>query len=131
MRNYRELASLANLSAIAIDSHINGRIKKENYSNIRALANELDKLSKKKLDPISHFMLAEVIWPDDKDLEGKKDDDVYPQTNLLAKDLACFEKFPRERQEELRDVCVELSERSMYYSNTYRLGLAAKTFLTL
>jgi len=70
-------------------------------------------------------MLAEVIWPNNEDLKGKEKDDVYRQINLLAKDLACFKEFSRERQEELRDVCIELSKRSMYYSNPYRLGLAA------
>jgi len=125
MRNYRDLAFLTSSSAIAIDSHINGTAKKEDYSNVEELVKELYKRSKEQSNPTSLIMLAKVIWPNNEDLKGKKKDDVYLQTNLLAKDLACFREFPRERQEELRNVCIELSKRSMYYSDSYRLGLAA------
>lgn len=123
MRSYHDLAHLANLSAIAIEFHINETAKKENYSNVKDLSKKLNEFSKEQLDPTGLIMLAEVIWSDDKDLIGKREDDVYLQANLLAKDLACFREFPRERQEELRDVCVELSKKSMYYSNPYRIGL--------
>jgi len=119
------LAFLASLSAIAIDSHINEGVKEKDYSNVKELAKELDRLSKEQVDPTGLVMLAEVIWPNNEDLKGKEKYDVYRQINLLAKDLACFKEFPREGQEELRDVCVELSRRSMYYSNPYRLELAA------
>ena len=115
MRNYRDLAILASSSAIGIDSHIHGLIKEKNYLHIKELAKELEGLSKEKLSPTCLVMLGEVVWPNIEDWEGKKKDDVYLQTNLFAKDLACFKEFPRERQEELRDVCVELSERSMHY----------------
>jgi len=125
MKDYRDLAFLTSLSAIAIDFHINKKANEKDYSNVKELAKELDKLSKKQSDPTGLLMLAEVIWPNNEDLKGKEKDDVYLQTNLLAKDLACFREFPRERQEELRNVCVELSRRSMYYSNPYRLELAA------
>lgn len=125
MKDYRDLAFLTSLSAIAIDFHINKKANEKDYSNVKELAKELDRLSKKQVDPTGLVMLAEVIWPNNEDLKGKEKDDVYRQINLLAKDLACFKEFPRERQEELRDVCVELSKRSMYYSNPYRLGLAA------
>jgi hypothetical protein len=125
MRNYHDLAFLASLSAIAIDFHINKKANEKDYSNVKDLSKKLDELSKEHLDPISLFMLAEVIWPNKEDLKGKQDGNFYLQTNLLAKDLACFREFPRERQEELRDVCVELSKRSMYYSDSYGLELAA------
>ena len=125
MRNYHDLASLANLSAIAIDFHINKKANEKDYSNVKDLSKKLDELSKEQSDPIGLIMLADVIWPNKEDLKGKQDGDFYLQTNLLAKDLACFREFPKERQEELRDVCVELSKRSMYYSNPYRIGLAA------
>jgi len=123
MRNYHDLASLANLSAIAIDFHINKKANEKDYSNVKDLSKKLDELSKEYLDPISLFMLADVIWTNNEELRKKEANDVYRQTNLLAKDLACFRKFPRERQEELRDICVELSKKSMYYSNPYRIGL--------
>jgi hypothetical protein len=125
MKDYRDLAFLTSLSAIAIDFHINKKANEKDYSNVKELAKELDRLSKKQVDPTGLVMLAEVIWPNNEDLKGKEKDDVYLQINLLAKDLACFKEFPRERQEELRDICVELSKESMYYSNPYRLGLAA------
>ena len=125
MRNYNDLASLANLSAIAIEFHINETAKKEDYSNVKDLSKKLDELSKEHLDPISLFMLAEVIWTNNEELRGKEENDVYRQINLLAKDFACFKEFPRGRQEELRDVCIELSRKSMYYSDSYRLELAA------
>lgn len=118
------LALLASSSAIAIDSHTKERANKEDYSNVKELAKELDKFSKEKLDPRGLFMLAEVIWPDNKELLGKEDDDAYLQVNLLAKDLDYFRKFPRERQKELRDICVKLSKKSMDYSDPYRIGLA-------
>lgn len=119
------MAFLASLSAIAIDSHINGRVKEKDYSNVKELVKKLDGLSKEQSNPTGLIMLADVIWPDNEDLKGKEKDDVYLQINLLAKDLACFREFSRDRQEELRDVCVELSRRSMYYSDSYRIGLAA------
>ena len=123
MKDYRDLAFLTSLSAIAIDSHLNWRIKKKEYSYVKDLAKELDGLSKEQLDPAGLIMLAEVIWPNKEDLKGKQDGEVYLQTNLLAKDLACFREFPRERQEELRDVCVKLSKRLIYPA--YRIYLAA------
>ncbi len=123
MINYEDLAFLASESAIAIDSHIKGRVKEKDYSNVEELANKLDKFSKEQLDPIGLLMLAEVIWPNNKDLMGKREYHVYRQTNRLAKDLACFREFPKEKQEELRDVCVELSKKSKYYSIPDRIGL--------
>ena len=123
MRNYHDLASLANLSAIAIDFHINKKANEKDYSNVKDLSKKLDGLSKEQLDPAGLIMLAEVIWPNKEDLKGKQDGDVYLQTNLLAKDLACFREFPRERQEELRDVCVKLGKRLIYPA--YRVYLAA------
>jgi len=123
MRNYRDLVFLTSLSAITIDSHLNWRVKEKEYSYVKKLANELDGLSKEQLDPAGLIMLAEVIWPNKEDLKGKQDVDVYLQTNLLAKDLACFREFPRERQEELRDVCVKLSKRLIYPA--YGIYLAA------
>lgn len=115
MRSYEDLAFLASLSAIAIDSHIKGRAKEKSYSNVEELAKELDKFSKEKLDPIGLMMLAEVIWPDKEDLKEKNVDDVYLQTNRLAKNLVRFEKFPRKKQEGLRDICVELSKQAKRY----------------
>jgi hypothetical protein len=123
MRDYRDLVFLTSLSAITIDSHLNWRVKKKEYSYVKKLVKELDGLSKEQLDPAGLIMLAEVIWPNKEDLKGKQDGDVYLQTNLLAKDLACFREFPRERQEELRDVCVKLSKRLIYPA--YRIYLAA------
>ena len=123
MRSYRDLAFLASLSAITIDSYLNWRVKKKEYSYVKKLVKELDGLSKEQLDPAGLIMLTEVIWPNKEDLKGKQDGDVYLQTNLLAKDLACFREFPRERQEELRDVCVRLSKRLIYPA--YRIYLAA------
>jgi len=123
MRDYRDLVFLTSLSAITIDSHLNWRVKKKEYSYVKKLVKELDGLSKEQLDPAGLNMLAEVIWPNKEDLKGKQDGDVYLQTNLLAKDLACFREFPRERQEELRDVCVRLSKRLIYPA--YRIYLAA------
>ena len=122
MRNYRGLAFLASLSAIATDLYINKGTKEKDYSNVKELAKELGKISKERLDPKGLLMLAEVIWPNNEDLKGKKEDDVYLQINLLAKDLDHFREFPKERQEELRYVCVELSKKSMYYSYPYRIG---------
>ena len=123
MRNYHDLAFLTSLSAITIDSHLNWRVKKKEYSYVKKLVKELDRLSKEQLDPAGLIMLAEVIWPNKEDLKGKQDGDVYLQTNLLAKDLACFREFPRERQEELKDVCVKLGKRLIYPA--YRVYLAA------
>ena len=123
MENYRDLALLASLSAIGIDSHIHGLIKEKNYFHIKELAKKLGEFLKKQSDPTDLVMLGEVVWPNIEDWEGKKNDDVYLQINLFAKDLAYFKEFPRERQEELRDVCVELSKKSMYYSNPCRIGL--------
>lgn len=124
MRNYHNLAFLANLSAIAIDSHIiRGLANEKDYSNVKELVKKLDKFSKEKSDPTRLQMLAEVIWPDNKDLMEKEEDHAYLQVNLLAKDLDCFREFPRERQEELRDVCVKLSKKSMDYPDQYRIGL--------
>ncbi len=116
MRNYRGLAFLTSLSAIATDLYINKGAKEKDYSNVKELAKELGKISKEQLDPKGLLMLTEVIWPNIEAWEGKKDDDVYLQINLLAKDLTHFREFSRKRQEELRDVCVKLSKKSMYYS---------------
>ena len=121
MRNYEKLDFLASLSAIAIDSHITEQANKKNYSNVRDLSKRLRMLSnKEELNPTGLLMFAKVIWPNDEDLKGKKDCDVYPQVNLLAKDLACFEELSREKQKELRNVCLELSKKSQYYSHLYK-----------
>ncbi len=126
MRNYENLDFLASLSAIAIDSHITEQANKKNYSNVRDLSKRLRMLSnKEELDPTGLLMFAKVIWPNDEDLKGKKDCDVYPQVNLLAKDLACFKEFPIERQKELRNVCVGLSKKVAHYSNLYGLKLVS------
>ena len=123
MRNYRDLAHLASLSAMVIDSYINNwRIKKKEYFYVKELIKELDRLSKERLDLGGLVMLAEVIWPNNEDLKRKEKDDVYLQTNLLAKNLARFREFSKEKQEELKDVCVDLSRRLMYPA--YRLYVA-------
>jgi len=118
MNDYRGWGLLASLAARGINSHIEKEVKKKDHVIIKELAEKLDKLSKKQLDPVGLIMLLQVIWPNHEDLKEKKKEDVYLQTNLLAKDLACFRKFSRERQEELRDICIELSERA-YSSHIY------------
>ena len=75
---------------------MNKQAKKENYSNVKELANKLEELSKEQLDPTGISMFSEVIWLNHKDLQGKTEDDVYSHINSLAQDLAYFEKFPRE-----------------------------------
>jgi hypothetical protein len=115
MKKYENLDILASFAAIGIDSHINKRAKKENYSNVKELANKLEEFSKEQLDPTGLSMFSEVIWLNHEDLKGKTEDDVYQHISSLAEDLARFEKFPQKRQEELRDICVRLSKRSASY----------------
>lgn len=47
---------------------------------------------------------------------GDHIDQLYLEANLLSKDLYHFEELPREKQEELRGACIELSRQARYLS---------------
>jgi hypothetical protein len=109
--NLYDLVLLANNSAIEIDSNIIRKVY-TGYSYVRELAQEMENASRNYLDSTEILLFVEVIWPNEKDRIGRNVDEVYLQTNLLAKDLFHFSKFPKERQEELRNICVGLSRQA-------------------
>jgi hypothetical protein len=115
-----DLAVLASNSAIEIDCHIIGRTKEENYTYTKKLSEEMYHTSRDHLDPTKLMILWDTIWPGEKDEMWRMVGDVYLHTNLFARDLACFTDLSKERQEGLKDTCIELSGQSMRYDDSYR-----------
>ncbi len=121
-----DLPLLASTAAIAIEFHLNSVGEKKYYDYVSKLAEKVDKFSKKEYDEFNMGVpLLESFWPDSKDWNGRVVDDIYLHANLLAKDLRCFTELSRERQEELRDVCIRISDRAALATHSYRFGLVA------
>ncbi|MCX6749326.1 MAG: hypothetical protein NTW17_01100 [Candidatus Pacearchaeota archaeon] len=120
-------ATFVSIVAMTIDKHAGGHYStNEDYEAVNTLANKLDKLSEDPKDYLGLQSMVYIIWPKIKKEEGKTMDDICLQTNLLAKELRCFRELPTKRQEELRDVCLDLSKRIKVEENSsYRMGLAA------
>lgn len=86
----------------------------EEYQDVQRLSNQLYKILEYP-NPLYEKVMAETIWPDKKDWEGKNRGDIQLQTWLFAKDLLKFRDFSREKQEELRNTCIELSREAQCY----------------
>lgn len=122
--HYLNLSLKACNVAIAIDNHILGRAKEEEYQTIKGLSEGLYAMVE-AYDPDFELMMAETIWPDIKDWPGKTREDTKLQNWLFAKDLSTLIELPRERQEELRDACISLSRMANTYSKPLILRLVA------
>ena len=113
----RSLAFLASQSAVFLECYSSGIELDENWSTVGYLSEEMDYISKNQSIENS-AMLLRLIWPKQKDWEGRTLDDVYLHANLLAKDLKYFKEFSRRKQSDLSDICLRLSmiasERSIY-----------------
>ena len=125
--DYRDLAFLASGSAVAIEIYLNGDKSENHFSqNVEKLSEEVGRLSKRDgYDFGNILMLAEIIWPNRKDWKDGAVDGVYLQANLLAKELRCFNELSRERQIELRDVCLKVSNLASRNCRRDYYGLVA------
>jgi hypothetical protein len=116
---------LASRAAQGIDSYFRGKGKEEYYKHVDQIAKEIDSFSKDPRDLDWFGILTKIIWPIEENLKGVIED-VYLQANLLAKDLLVFRELSTERQEELRDVCLEISKQARYHRRgLHRSYLAA------
>ena len=117
------LPIIASGAALDIECYLQGG-EQSSSEYVNHLAEEVDRISKNpSID--NSVMLTKLAWPNREDLKGKSIEEAYVWANLLAKDLKYFREFPREKQEELRDACMELSD--LFYEDMYhtRYGLVA------
>ena len=119
-----DLSLRASLSAIEIDSYMNGKGGRY-FTHTTKLSKELEDFSREEPDPLKSLMYANLLWPSWDDLKGKTTVDAYLQINLFAKELGCFEELDRDEQKVLLNNCIELSKLSRAHGNPYRMRLAA------
>lgn len=118
---YFNLALDTSEVAVDISNIVLGNKVDINYQNINGISKYLYNISQSnRIDSTEDLMLAEAIWPNKEDLKGKRNDDLKFQIWLFAKDLELLTELPTERQEMLRDVCVDLSKSSLNCSRELR-----------
>lgn len=119
--NFLDLALNTSEAAVDISNVILGNNLDINYQNINRISKYLYNISESdRIDPTESLMLAKAIWPNKEDWKGKRDDDLKLQIGLFVKDLELLIELPIERQEILRDACVDLSKSSLNYSRELR-----------
>ena len=118
---YFNLALNASEAAVDISNIVFGNNIGINYPNIREISEYLYNISQNnKIDTTEGLMLAEAVWSNRKDWKGKREDYLKFQIRLFAKDLELLTQLSTERQEILRDACVDLSKSSLNYSRQLR-----------
>jgi len=114
-----KLIQIANEAAFGIDQHIQGIATKEDYSSIDKLKKYLEEGVKERDehgylygDSIETFLISEVLG---KNI--KSPHEIAYQTNLLSKELQNIKSISIKELCELRELCVNLSEKAMAYED--------------
>jgi len=114
------LSLLISEAAVDIDNYIKGRSQED--KSVKYLSRLLNDITQGKnpraLSPNISYVLGFAIPGEGGFFDfwnGKKYENIALQTNLAAKDLRDFKSLSRDRQEELRDFCIRLSQEVMSY----------------
>ena len=125
MDPYIDYPMLALEAAIGIDMYLKGKQNKY-QKELEQLADELDSVSKTEMSPIQLTMFAELIYGQDREShKGKNIKEVNLQIRLLSKDLSDMTVLSKEKQEFLKQTCIELSNQFSRYSHPFRSYMVA------
>lgn len=118
-----DLPTLAVYTAGAIEQHLNKysiskEIHEDNQEAVERLSTKLQEATEEPLDLKLFCVISDMLWPMQEDKREKRKDDIILQTHLFAKELKNYQSLSRERQEELKDYCLELFDKILAYENS-------------